>query len=421
MEDNSILVIYSAPEKIESNDVHYRYRQDTDLYYLTGLTVHPSALILTKDQSCLFVAERDPQRETWEGPYPGPEEGAHLAGIEHFEKYDQTGRKLNEMMTGKSLLYYAYGTDPEKDANLLKTAATILKRARAGQSGPSAIRHASVLVHEVRLFKDEFDLSLMRETAKITDEAHRDIIRSVRPGMYEYELEAILLSRFRKHGATEAYPSIVAAGANACFLHYITNRDLIDDNELILTDAGARKHYIHSDVTRTFPSGGKFTADQRLLYDAVLDAQQSAIAMVRPGITLDEIHEAVCRNLTEFLMDAGILKNGSIDSHMEEQSYKTYYMHRTSHWLGYDVHDAGPYYRGKEAVKLEPGMLFTIEPGLYLRPDAADVPVSMRGTGIRIEDNILVTEDGFENLTANTPVTAEDIENLAMSDGRAAG
>ncbi|HCP45939.1 MAG TPA: Xaa-Pro aminopeptidase [Deltaproteobacteria bacterium] len=311
-------------------------------------------------------------------------------------------------------LHFAFGRHPAQESRL----SSILSAVRTGRKsglGPVSITDPGALLAEMRLHKTSDEIDLMRVGARITDEAHRLSMAQVRPGMYEYEIEALLQYTFRRHGAWGwAYPSIVGGGANACVLHYIENNSMFREGDLMLIDAGAEIDGYATDVTRTSPVSGRFSGPQRDLYALVLTVQEQAIEATKPGATIDAIHDEVVRNLSDGMIQLGLLQ-GSVDSVIETESFRRYYMHRTSHWLGLDVHDVGRYHDPHGPARaLEPGMVITIEPGLYIPSDDEQAPDAFRGTGIRIEDDILVTEDGFDNLTASIPKTPEDIEALRL-------
>lgn len=410
MDEGSVLILHTAPRRIMSNDVHYRFRQDSDFYYLSGLPVEEGVLVLTPDAATVYVKPGSPEKETWEGPQPDLEETSEMSGIEQARKLDEFAADLEKILNGCSTLYYAYGQEPERDPGILAVARKLLLRGRAGSSGPERIVHPALLLHELRLIKSEWEIARMEETASITTEAHLEVIRAASPTSTEYELEAILHRVFRSHNASEAYPSIVAGGRRACILHYIKNDQPLKEGELVLMDAAAARGYIHSDVTRTFPVGKRFTEPQKELYNVVLLAQRKAVETSVVGATMDSVHDTAVDVLIEGMQSLGILK-GSKEEILENKHYSKFYMHRTGHWLGYDVHDVGSYYERGEPRPFRAGMVCTVEPGLYI-PDEEDMPEHFRNTGIRIEDDIVITEKGPRNLTDTVPVTVEQIEEL---------
>jgi len=407
---NDVAIFVSARSLIKSNDVHHRFRQDSDFYYLTGFDEEESALVLFPDRSLLFLRHRDPEKETWNGPMLGVERAVETLKVDEARVIADFRKDVPELLKKKETLYYMYGRDHELDTFLFEACDRLLRRSRAGEFGPSRVIHSSTLIHEMRLIKTKMEIENMRESADITADAHIALFGGAKAGMFEYELESIIQEAFRKRNATEAYPSIVAAGKNACILHYIKNDMAIPQNQLVLVDAGAEKNYMNGDVTRTFPSGKKYTAEQRDVYEAVLSAQQNAIARTTAGNTMDLVHDSTVRDLTQSLIDMKVL-NVSIDENLASGGYKKYYMHRTGHWLGLDVHDVGSYSVNGEPRKLAPGMICTVEPGLYF-PDDETVPVHFRGIGVRIEDDVLVTETSAEVLTARIPKTIQQIETI---------
>jgi Xaa-Pro aminopeptidase len=417
LSERGVLVLYSAEEKVHSGSVSFPFRQDSDFYYLTGLNIHPARLIVTGDQMVLFSDPPDPEREIWEGIRPNHEELCELCPVDAVYNLAQFEDRLTELLRGRSRLYYSFGQNAQRDHEVLSKLEWMIRRGRAGQSGPNAVFHTQVLLHEMRMIKSAYEIEQMLETASITAEAHRAIQAAVRPGMYEYELEALILETFRRHNATWAYPSIVASGVNACILHYVENSRRIEEGDLILVDAGASKHNINSDVTRTFPATGRFSPEQRAVHDAVLRAHEAALKKTIVGSSMDDSHLAAIEVLVDFLIEEKILKE-SREVCMEQELYKPFYMHRTGHYIGYDVHDVGAYYGhgGQEWIdaelgprRLRAGMVCTVEPGLYFSPG---LPESRHfaGIGIRIEDDVLVTPAEPRILTTGIPRSADEIE-----------
>lgn len=410
MEPGSVLILYTAPKRIMSNDVHYRFRQDSDFYYLTGLPVEEGALVLSKDKMAVYVKPGSPEKETWEGPQPNLEETCEMSGIEDSRDLEALHKDLESWINGVSALYYSYGSDAARDQEVLGLSQRLLIRGRAGTSGPYRIVHPALLLHELRLIKSDWEVQRMKATAAITAQAHKEIIQAARPGMGEYELESILHKVFRSHNAVEAYPSIVAGGGRACVLHYIKNDEILKDGDLVLMDAAAAQGYIHSDVTRTFPVNARFTEPQKELYSIVLKAQKKAIESSVVGATMDSVHDDAVSILVDGLKDLGLVKE-SKDEALAKKTYRRFYMHRTGHWIGYDVHDVGSYYLDGQARRFEAGMACTVEPGLYI-PGHDDIPEPYRNTGIRIEDDIVITKGAPLNLTSEVPVEIEQIEEL---------
>lgn len=415
MPEGSVLLLPTSPERVRSNDTHHPFRPSSDFYYLCGFPEPEAWAVLRKGLGAptfsLFVQPKNPEREVWTGIRAGVEGAVRDYGADEAFSTDDLDTKLPELLGSAQKLYFAFGRHPEHEPRIN----AILGKLRSGRKaevGPSGIEDSTELLAEFRLLKTAAELKVMREGARITAEAHRLAMEQVRPGMYEYEIEGLLEYTFRRHGAWGwAYPSIVGGGANACILHYVSNNSKLGKKDLMLIDAGAEVDGYATDVTRTSPVSGRFTVPQADLYRAVLQSQVEAIEAVRPGATIEGIHEGVVRSLAGSMIDLGLLE-GSVDEVIETNAYKRFYMHRTSHWLGLDVHDVGRYKLGKEDRPLEPGMVLTIEPGLYVSPDDEAAPKLFRGLGIRIEDDILVTKNGHENLTAAIPKTIEDIEAL---------
>jgi len=410
------LLVPTAVEMLRSGDSHFPFRPDSDFYYLTGFS-EPHAVALLKrgvDDSTftLFVQPKDPEREVWTGIRSGVEGAVQKYGADVAWPITELSEHLKEALADVDSLYFDSARHPQTDQQL-KGVLAGLRNGRKALHGPTAIVDPSELLGELRLHKSPEEITLMREGARITAEAHSLAMTQVRAGMYEYEIEALLHYTFRRHGAWGwAYPSIVGGGANACILHYVSNDSVFADGDLMLIDAGAEVDGYATDVTRTSPVSGRFSPTQREVYQVVLDAQEEAIASVRPGSTIDAIHDITVRALCRGLLELGLLE-GSVEQALEERSYRRYYMHRTSHWLGLDVHDVGRYHLSEGPARpLSPGMVITIEPGLYIAPDDDIAPARFRGIGVRIEDDILVTQDGYENLTEDIPKTIADIEAL---------
>lgn len=411
-EDEAVLVV-GGPLRTRSNDTEYPYRPDSDVYWLTGWEDPEVAVFLRPGEAPLtmFVQRKDREREVWEGFRPGPDGARADYGADVAYTWDELPDQLPKLLQGVRVLHYAFARDPEMDALL---AGAITKAARAarknGLTVPETFHHPAVLLHELRLVKNARELEVMRRAAAISGLAHREAMAATRPGRFEYEIEAVLLSAFRRHGSTgPGYTPIVAGGANACVLHYVRNRDRLEDGQLLLVDAGGEHGWYTADITRTWPVGGRFTGPQRAVYEHVLRAQYAAIDAVRAGRPFTEVHDAAVRVLTEAMVDLELLE-GDVDTLIEEERYKRYYMHGTSHWLGLDVHDVGRYCRGGASRVLQPGMVLTIEPGLYIPPDDEDAPEHLRGIGVRIEDDVVVTDGEPEVLTSDVPKEIAAIE-----------
>jgi len=415
MEENSIAILPSARLVNRNSDVEYQFRQESDFYYLTGFCEPDSVVVLVPGreygEAILFCRERDKEKERWNGKITGPERAMQLFGLDDAFPISDIDDILPGLIEGKKKLYYAMGSNRDFDSQIIEWVKSISSNKQRGAKPPGEFVQLGQYVHELRLFKSAQEIKLMKEAAKISSEAHKQAMKSVRPGMYEYHLEAELRYVFMKHGSRfQAYPAIVGSGENACILHYTQNDAMMKDGDLVLIDAGCEYDYYASDITRTFPVNGKFSEPQKKLYTIVLEAQYAAINAVRPGNLWSQPHDEAVRCIVTGLLDLGILE-GNPDDLIKSESYKRFYMHKTGHWLGLDVHDVGEYQVGGEARVFEPGMVTTIEPGLYIDEDAEDVSPEFRGIGIRIEDNVLVTRDGNEVLTQDAPKTVEEIEN----------
>jgi Xaa-Pro aminopeptidase len=415
---NAVAILPSAPVATRSGDVEFIYRQDNDLYYLTGFTEPDSVALIApgqKDEFVLFVRPRDPDRETWTGRRAGLEGAMLDYGADKSYVIDDLDRVVPRYLDNAERVYYPLGLHERMNARVLDLVkASAAMRSRTG-SGPNSILDPREILHEMRLHKSPEELDSMRRAIAISAEAHEAAMLHARGGMMEWEIEALVDYTFRKRGAAgPSYPSIIASGPNAATLHYINNDREMRAGELLLIDAGCEFDFYASDVTRTFPIGGRFTASQRDLYEIVLAAQLKAIETVGPGVRFDDPHDAATRVLIEGMCRVGLLK-GTVDEALHTGSYRRFYMHRTSHWLGMDVHDVGRYRIGAESRKLEPGMVLTAEPGIYIRADDQEAPAEFRGIGIRIEDDVLVTADGFEVMTAAVPKSIAEVEALTTS------
>ena len=414
---HGIAVIPTAPEAVRNGGTHYAYRYDSGFYYLTGFAEPEAALVLVagdNPQSILFCREKNPEREVWDGYRCGPDAAREQYGFDSAYPIAQLDEKLTELMGNQTALFYPVGHDTAWDQRILELRGVVQAKARSGIRAPNEIHDVRTLLNEMRLFKDEYELGIMRRAADISTQAHRRAMHFVRPGRFEYEIEAELLHEFCRQGARHpAYPPIVAGGANACVLHYVGNDAALGNGDLLLVDAGCELEGYASDITRTFPVNGRFSAAQRDVYGIVLAAQAAAIAAARPGNTWDAPHDAALRVLAQGFIDLGLCQ-GSVEAVLESESYKRFYMHRTGHWLGMDVHDVGDYKVGDEWRRLQPGMVFTVEPGCYIRP-ADDVPQALWNIGVRIEDNVAITAQGCEVLTAAAPKTVAEIEELMRS------
>jgi Xaa-Pro aminopeptidase len=413
-----VAIFPAAPLAIRNNDVEHEYRQDTDFYYLTGFEEPNAVAVLTPDHPehrfVLFVQPRDREREVWTGWRAGEEGAKRDYGADAAFTIDKLDEELPRLLERSDRIYYRFGGDPSFDERLIGLMRRFQRERQRNGTGPNAIIDPAEILHEMRLIKSEDDLNLMRRAIDISCEGHLAAIRALRPGMFEYEIEAVLRYVFRKNASPRpGYAPIVAAGANATVLHYTANNCPIKEGDLLLIDAGTEFGYYTGDITRTLPASGSFTEDQAAIYQIVLDAQAEAIKAVKPGATFAEPHDQAVRVIVEGLVRLGLLE-GEPDKLIEEEKYRKFYMHRTSHWLGMDVHDAGPYKVADEWRRLAPGMVLTIEPGIYIAADFEDVDPRYRGIGVRIEDDLLVTPEGNEVLSAAVPRTIEEIEGMMM-------
>lgn len=410
-----VAVIPTAPEAARNRDSHYPYRSDSYFYYLTGFTEPEAVLLLVageQPKSILFCRDKDMEREIWDGFRHGPEGAQARFGFDEAYSITRLDELAPRFLANQPRLFHAFGAEATWDNRLAGWLNQLRAQSRSGVSAPSEMVDPRAWLDEMRLIKSEQELDVMRRAAKISVEAHKQAMQVTRPGMMEYEIEAALLHQFYRHGSrAPAYSSIVAGGANACVLHYVENNQRLHDGELLLIDAGCELECYASDITRTFPVNGRFSAAQRDIYELVLAAQQAAIDNVRPGCHWNEPHEAALDVLIRGFIDFGLCK-GSPESVLESGDYRRFYMHRTGHWLGLDVHDAGEYKQADGNWRpLQPGMTLTVEPGCYIRP-ADDVPKAFWNIGVRIEDDALVTAQGCELLTADAPKTVAEIESL---------
>ncbi len=411
-------LLLSARPKLRNADTEHRYRPDSDLWRLTGLGEPHCALLLLPAsngraaRSVLFLRERNAEQELWSGRRLGVERAPELLRVDEARPIEGLWSDLPGLLEGCARLCYRTGVDAQSDAAVLEVLARLRSKTRSNATLPHELLDTAPVLHELRLSKDQAELRAMSRAAEITCAAHASAMRSARPGMREFELEALIEYEFRRRGAdAPAYGTIVAGGANACILHYVDNRDELRDGQLLLIDAGAEFEHYAADVTRTFPVGERFSAPQRELYELVLRAQLAAIDSARAGRRFDEPHATAVRVLVEGLCELGLLRD-SVPAALESGAYKRFYMHRTSHWLGLDVHDAGSYVREGASRELAPGMVLTIEPGLYVAEDDREVDERWRGIGIRIEDDVLVTDAGPQVLTAAAPKAPDEIEAL---------
>lgn len=417
MGENAIAILPAAPPLIRNRDVEHGFRQDSDFYYLSGF-VEPEAVVVLvpgrkQAEYILFCRERDKVKETWNGYRYGPEGAVkHFAADDAFPIED-----LEEILPGLmehcESVYYTIGLNPEFDKQVMNCINSLRKGSRGGVHAPNEFVSLDYLLHDMRLYKNRDEIKLMRTAAKISVQGHINAMQACQPGMYEYQLEAELLYQFNRNGAGWAYPSIVGSGANSCILHYTENNQLLNDGDMVLIDAGAEYGGYAADITRTFPVNGKYSEAQKEIYDLVLASQDAAIKQVKPGNHWNDPHNAAVKVLTKGMVELGLLK-GKPAELIKKGDYSKYYMHRTGHWIGMDVHDVGDYKVDDEWRLLEPGMALTIEPGLYI-PSGSRGAKRWWNIGVRIEDDILVTKDGCELLTKGLPRTTEEVEAVMAS------
>lgn len=420
MAPDSIAILPAAPERVRNRDVLHPFRQDSDFHYLTGFGEPEAVLVLIPGrehgESVLFCKERNPEKELWDGFLAGPEGAIETFGLDDAFPIADIDDILPGMIEGRSRVYYPLGKDHNFDAKVMDWVKLIRSKVRSGAHPPGEFVALEHLLHDLRLYKSAAEVRVMARAGEISCEAHKRAMKRAGKGVFEYALEAELIHTFMENGArSSAYPSIVGSGQNACILHYIENSAPLNDGDLVLIDAGCELECYASDITRTFPVSGKFSDEQRALYEVVLAAQYAAIEEVRPGNHWDHPHQAALKVLTQGLIDLGLLKNTTVEQAIEEQAFKPFFMHRTGHWLGLDVHDVGDYKVGDAWRELEPGMALTVEPGLYVAPDNTSVDEKWRGIGIRIEDDVVVTKEGCRVLTETVPKTIPEIEAL-MAD-----
>ena len=424
MDPKSVAIIPAAREAVRSHDTNYRYRQNSDFFYLTGFEEPEAIAVIAPSEAkkfTLFVRPRDPERAIWDGYRAGVEGAKADYSADEAFPIAEFDEKLPEILDGPASLYYAFGhADSELDEKIIRQLTLMRETNRRPLEPPQTIVDPTLILHEMRVFKSEPEVEIMQRAADIAAAAHVEAMKTARAGMKEYEIEALLEASFRRQGAAgSSYTSIVGSGANATTLHYITNQDTLRAGDLLLVDAGAEYLGYASDITRTFPIDGQFTEAQRDIYDLVLKTQMSCIDMVRPGVRLEDLKTHSVEMLTEGMVKLGLLK-GDPAKLIEEKKYMQFYMHNLGHFLGIDVHDAGRYYFNGESRPAEPGMVMTIEPGLYISPDTKnipegfnqDVPAKYLGIGVRIEDDVLVTEKGARVLTDKVPKDAGEIEAL---------
>ncbi len=416
MGPNSIAILPAAPERTRNRDVEYPYRQNSDFWYLTGFAEPEAVMVLLPGREhgeyVLFCRDRDRTMEIWNGYRAGPEGAVSEFDADDAFPISDIDEILPGLIEGSERVYYDLGHDSEFDRRLMGWVNSIRERVRSGAHPPGEFVALAHHLHDLRLFKSAAESKLMRKAASISAGAHVRAMQSVKPGMMEYQLEAEYIHEFMRHGSrSPAYPSIVGGGANSCILHYIENTGKLQDGDLVLVDAGCELEHYASDITRTFPVNGTFSKPQQALYELVLASQYAAIEATHPDNHWNVPHEQVVNILTQGLIDLGLLK-GEFNELVETAGYRQFFMHRTGHWLGLDVHDVGDYRIQEQWRQLEPGMALTVEPGLYVAPDDTTVDEQWRGIGIRIEDDVLVTKTGYEVLSHEVPKDVADIERI---------
>ena len=413
MSKNSIAILPTAPTSYRNRDIEHRYRADSDFYYLTGFSEPQAVLVLLPKRKhgeyVLFCRERDPVQETWHGRRAGLEGAREIYQADDAFPITDIDEILPGLLENRESVYYTMGCNQSFDQRVIGWVNQLRERARSGVHTPAEFVALDHLQHEMRLIKSPAEITVMRKAAKISAQAHLRAMQACKAGKLEYEIEAEIRHHFNSRGCTEAYPSIVGGGANSCILHYTENNATLNDGEMLLIDAGAEKEFYASDITRTFPVNGRFSEPQKAIYNLVLDAQLAAIAAVKPGNHWNDPHDAAVKTITKGLVKLGLLK-GSLRQLIKDEAYKKFYMHRTGHWLGMDVHDVGDYKIDDTWRVLEPGMVLTIEPGIYIAAGSKKVAKKWWDIGVRIEDDVLVTKNGCEVLTKDVPKSVTEIE-----------
>ncbi len=410
-----IAIIPAATERLRNGDAHYRFRQDSDFYYLTGFNEPDSLLLVTSGKehtSVLFNRPNNPVEEQWSGQRLGQDGACQILGVDAAYPLSDIQTRLPELLANKQAIYYAIGEHPAWEDPILKAWQTVKGMSRRGVNAPDAFCDLSTILGDMRLIKSDTEIALMQQAGRITVVAHQRAIKACRKARYEYELEAELTYEFTRQGCRSvAYDSIVASGRNACILHYTNNNQPLNAGDLVLIDAGAEFENYAADVTRTFPINGRFSTEQRLIYELVLRAQRAGIDCIKPGCLWPDIQQTIVKILTEGLISLGLLR-GQLDELITQEAYKPFYMHNSGHWLGLDVHDSGRYKINGEWRRLAKNMMLTVEPGLYIPEGLDGIDERWWNIGVRIEDDIRVTDEGYENLTAGLVVEPDDIEAL---------
>ena len=413
--EDSIIILLAAPARIRNNDAYYPYRQDSDFLYLTGFREHDAMLVMIPEgkegQCMLFCRSRDPEREMWDGAMVGLDAAVSEYGMNQAFDFSEVEKRLPDLLHDRERIYYDLGRSPMFDQRLIGWLNEFRGKARKTFHAPEEIHALDHMLHDMRVYKSREELSAMRRSAKVAIEAHECAMKLCSPGLNEADIHAELLHTFTRHHCEPSYLPIVGGGANGCVLHYIANRDPLNDGDMLLIDAGAEFDGYASDITRTFPINGKFSPEQRDLYEVVLAAQAAAFEQAYAGKQWQDMHDAAVRVATEGMISLGILEH-SLEEELETKGYKHFYVHNTGHWLGLDVHDVGEYTIDGHSRELEPGMVMTVEPGIYIHPQESSVSKCWRGVGIRIEDNIAITRDEPLILTDDLVRTPDDIEAL---------
>ena len=416
--EDSAIIVASALVKARISDTDYAYRQDSNFYYLSGYEEPDSLLLIRpssdKEKFIIFCRDRDPLREQWDGFRTGQEGAVQQYGADNAYSINSLDQMMPDLLAGVKNIYFSMSAPCGVDTKISQWMEDIRKNTRAGAEPPNNLLSLDSILHEMRLIKEDHEMNLMKKAADITTEAHIRAMQAVTPGMYEYQLEAEYLYAFNKNGArSPAYNSIVGGGNNSCILHYVENNDELKDGDLVLVDAGCEYQYYASDVTRTFPVNGKFSPEQKEIYSIVLEAHRQSMEQAKPGNKWNLMHEKSVEVIVEGLLDLGLLK-GTKEQVIEKGDYSKFYMHRIGHWLGMDVHDVGGYKQDGDWRELEKGMVMTVEPGIYILDSLEDVDDKWKGIGVRIEDDIVITDSGFEVLTPNVPRTIEEVEHTVQ-------
>ena len=416
--EDSAIIVASALVKARISDTDYAYRQDSNFYYLSGYEEPDSLLLIRpssdKEKFIIFCRDRDPLREQWDGFRTGQEGAVQQYGADNAYSINSLDQMMPDLLAGVKNIYFSMSAPCGVDIKISHWMEDIRKNTRAGAEPPNNLLSLDSILHEMRLIKEDHEMNLMKKAADITTEAHIRAMQAVTPGMYEYQLEAEYLYAFNKNGArSPAYNSIVGGGNNSCILHYVENNDELKDGDLVLVDAGCEYQYYASDVTRTFPVNGKFSPEQKEIYSIVLEAHRQSMEQAKPGNKWNLMHEKSVEVIVEGLLELGLLK-GTKEQVIEKGDYSKFYMHRIGHWLGMDVHDVGGYKQDGDWRELEKGMVMTVEPGIYILDSLEDVDDKWKGIGVRIEDDIVITDSGFEVLTPNVPRTIEEVEHTVQ-------